>query len=327
MKVFVSTIPFASNNKLPLELMNDNKITYEINPFGRKITKEELAGIIPDFDGLIAGTEQIDESVLARAKNLKIISRVGIGLDGLDLNLMDKMGIVCTYTPDAPAPAVTELTLAYMLMLARDVGISNREMQRGVWERHFGFRLSEMTIGIIGAGRIGGRVIRRLSAFGSPELLVNDLQSNKKVTENLKLNWTSKEEIYERSDMISIHVPLTAATQNLISNKELISMKNGVKIINTARGGIVNELDLALALKSGKVQSAALDVFQNEPYSGELSKLENCFLSAHMGSMSHDCRSLMEIEATQEIINFKKNASFNNLVPRYEYDLQRNFKK
>ena len=209
MKVFVSTIPFASINKLPTELMSDNGISYEINPFNRKITKEELANIIPEFDGLIAGTEQIDKSVLAGAKNLKIISRVGIGLDGLDLNLMDKMGIVCTYTPDAPAPAVTELTLAYMLMLARNIGMSNREMQRGVWERHFGHRLSEMTIGIIGAGRIGSRVVRRLSAFGSPEVLINDLQSDIKVTQSLKLKWTSKEEIYERSDLISIHVPLT----------------------------------------------------------------------------------------------------------------------
>ena len=134
-----------------------------------------------------------------------------------------------------------------------------------------------MTIGIIGAGRIGSRVVRRLSAFGSPEVLINDLQSDIKVTQSLKLKWTSKEEIYERSDLISIHVPLTEATQNLIAAKEINSMKPGVKIINTARGGIVNEQDLAVALKNGKVHSAALDVFQNEPYSGELSEVRKLF--------------------------------------------------
>lgn len=252
-----------------------------------------------------------------------MIARVGIGLDGVDLNELRARNIHCTYTPDAPAPAVAELAMAYMLMLARNVGISNRQLQNGQWERHFGYRLSEMTIGIIGAGRIGSRVIRRLTGFGSPRILVNDIVENKNITTKVKLEWVGKEEIYSKSDLISLHVPLTSETYNMISSPQFAAMKENIRLINTSRGGIINERDLADALRTRRIHSAAVDVFESEPYYGELSKIDNCFLSSHMGSMSFDCRSNMEIEATREIINFLNKQPFNNVVPESEYAVQK----
>ena len=322
MKVFVSTIPFGEINELPLAMLKDRNIEFHINPYGRKITTEELAEIIHDYDGLIAGTEVIDASVLDKAKKLKILARVGIGLDGVDLNLARAKGITCTYTPDAPAPAVAELTIGLILQLARRIGMANASMKSKHWVRFDGYRISEMTIGVIGVGRIGARVIRRLSAFGSPRVLVNDLNTNRKIPDSLKITWATKDQIYRESDLITTHVPLTLETKGLISSKELSMMKPGAMLINTARGGIVDEEALYKALEQKIIHSAAIDVFEKEPYSGPLTTLDNCFCTCHMGSMSYDCRAQMEIEATQEIINYFTGMPQNKLVPDSEYIIQ-----
>lgn len=322
MKVFVSTIPFGETNSLPIEMLDEVKARLEINPLKRKITTEELADSIGDADVLIAGTEVIDSRVFDKAPNLKLIARVGVGLDGVDLLEARRRGIAVTYTPDAPAPAVAELTIGLMLMLARRIGISHEDMRNSEWQRHFGYRISEMTIGIIGSGRIGSRVIRRLGAFGTPKLLINSLEKDDSIARGLKLRWVSKGELFEKSDLISIHTPLTPSTLNMIDSDAFSKMKKSAMVINTARGGIVNEADLLDALSSGKIHSAAIDVFNNEPYMGPLKDLKNCFLTSHMGSMSFDCRERMEIEATAEAIQYAKNSPQLRLVPQTEYDLR-----
>lgn len=322
MKVFVSTIPFAEPNRLPLELLKSVGAEVIINDLGRKITPQELAERIKDIDCLIAGTESIGSEVLDQAPNLKLIARVGIGLDGLDLIEAKKRGIIVTYTPDAPAPAVAELTMGLILQLARNIGMSNRDLQRKEWNRRFGFRLSEMTIGIIGSGRIGSRVIRRLSAFGSPRILVNSLERDDSISPDLKLEWVGKDIVYKESDLISLHIPLTEATSNMITKTEFKLMKETLMIVNTSRGGIVNEEDLFWALKNKIIAQAAFDVFNQEPYTGPLKDLDNCFLTAHLGSMSYDCRSRMEIEAAQEVVAFISGKPQIRLVPEFEYKLK-----
>ncbi len=322
MKVFISTIPFAEVNKLPKELLDSNGIHYSINPFGRKITTEELAECIGDSDCLIAGTEVIDSSVFDKAPNLKLIARVGIGLDGVDLLEAKRRKILVTYTPDAPAPAVAELTIGLMLQLVRRIGLSNSDLRQGEWVRRQGYRLSELTIGIIGSGRIGSRVLRRLGAFGSPRILINSLQRDDKIAPQLKLNWVDKSQIFAESDLISLHVPLTNMTRDLITKAELVNMKPNAMIVNTSRGGIINESDLAWALSKGEIHQAAVDVFETEPYVGPLSDLPNCFLTAHMGSMSFDCRSAMETEATQEVVALLHGRKPANRVPDSEYKLR-----
>lgn len=321
-KVFISTTPFGEKNRLPLDLLHSSGIHYKINPLGRKLDENELAEMISDYDVLIAGTEPITEKVLKNANNLKFISRVGIGLDNVDLLATKKRGIKVSYTPDAPAPAVAELTIGLMLSLLRSIHLSNQQMHNQGWHRHFGRRIPEVTIGIIGAGRIGGRVIRRLSAFGTPKILVNDIFPDKSIAPDLKLEWVGKEEIYKNSDIISLHVPLTNHTKNMITSKELLIMKTDAMIINTSRGGIVNEDDLTNILEQGHLGGAAIDVFENEPYQGDLAKIERCLLTSHMGSMSVDCRVRMEIEATEEALRFINGRSLIGLVPQDEYDLQ-----
>ena len=322
-KVLITTVPFGEKNRLPIEQLEAAGIEYVINPLGRKLKEDELAEMVTDFDVLIAGTELITDKVMSGASRLKLISRVGIGLDGVDLLSAERRGIKVSYTPDAPAPAVAELTIGLMLSLLRSVHVANAQMHRGEWLRHFGRRIPEVTIGIIGAGRIGGRVLRRLAGFGSPRILVNDIHPDQKVAPELKLEWVDKEEIYRQADVISLHVPLTIQTKNMIRLEHLLQMKPDAMIINTSRGGIINEQDLAQVLGSGHLSGAAVDVFEQEPYTGALALIERCMLTSHMGSMSVDCRTRMEIEATEEAVRFLSGKPLQGLVPSGEYEVQR----
>lgn len=322
-KALITTIPFGDKNRLPLELLEAAGIEYLINPLGRKLKEDELAEMVADFDVLIAGTEPITDKVMGRASKLKLISRVGIGLDSVDLLAAERRGIQVSYTPDAPAPAVAELAIGLMLSLLRSVHVSNVQMHRGEWHRYFGRRIPEVTIGIIGVGRIGGRVLRRLAGFGTPRILANDIHPDLKVAPELKLEWVGKEEIYSNADVISLHLPLTIHTKNMIRREHLLQMKSDAMIINTSRGGIINEHDLAEVLNTGHLSGAAIDVFEQEPYVGELAQIDRCLLTSHMGSMSIDCRTRMEIEATEEAVRFLTGQSLQGLVPSEEYDVQR----
>jgi len=323
-KALITTVPFAEKNQLPLEQLEAAGIEYVINPLNKKLTENELADMVSDCDVIIAGTEPITDYVMSRAKKLKMISRVGIGLDSVDLQAAKRRGIKVSFTPDAPAPAVAELTIGLLISLLRFVHLSNIQMHNGQWNRHFGRRISEVTIGIIGLGRIGTRVLNRLMAFGTPRLLVNDLSPNPTLDRKFKLEWVDKDTIYKDSDVISLHVPLTHMTKNMVTKKQLKMMKSDAIIMNTSRGGIINENDLSDVMNSVHLSGASIDVFEHEPYNGKLNEIDRCILTAHMGSMSIDCRTRMEIEATEEAVRFLNNEPLQSEVPEDEYSIQFN---
>jgi D-3-phosphoglycerate dehydrogenase / 2-oxoglutarate reductase len=324
LRTLVTTIPFADKDARPLNILDQAGAGVVINPLGRKLTEEDLSGMVSDADILIAGTEPITEAVLKQAPNLKLIVRVGIGLDSVDLLAARQRGIAVSYTPDAPSPAVAELTIGLMIDLLRSVNVSNIRMHHGQWYRYFGRRLSEVAIGIIGLGRIGTRVLSHLSGFKCSRILVNDIDPGAQTPSHptCLVERTDKETIYREADVISLHVPLTAKTNNLIAREEMAAMKSDALLINTARGGIVNEFDLCQTLKSGDLGGAAIDVFEREPYSGELADLDTCLLTAHMGSMSVDCRTQMELEASAEVARFIRGETLCSPVPQAEYDNQ-----
>ena len=312
-KVLITTVPFADKDNLPLKLLESNGIEYLINPLNRKLTEDELAEMVTDFDVIIAGTEEISEKVMNNASNLKHISRVGIGLDSVDLLAAEKNGIMVSYTPDAPAPAVAELTIGMMLTLLRSVHVSNTQMHNRKWYRFFGRRLSNVTIGVIGVGRIGIDVIKHLQGFGSPNILANDISDTLHGL-SLPVQWVDKEKIFKEADIITLHIPLTGLTKDLIKEQQLLSMKKDAIIINTSRGGVINEKDLYKVMQSGHLSGAAIDVFEKEPYYGPLKDIERCLLTAHMGSMSVDCRTRMEIESTEEAIRFLKRNKLSHTI-------------
>lgn len=322
-RALITTVPFAAVDPRPLQVLEEAGIDYVINPLGRKLKENELADLIVDYDLLIAGTEPITAHVLERAERLRLISRVGIGLDSVDLVTARQRDVHVSYTPDAPAPAVAELTIGLMLSLLRHIHISNERMHQGEWQRWFGRRLPEITVGVIGVGRIGGRVLQALSGFGVTSVLANDLVPHDRTPDQMDVRWVSKEEIYQTADVITLHVPLTPDTRNLISRPQLDSMRSDAMLINTSRGGIVDEEDLASALREERLAGAAVDVFVEEPYCGPLCEIERCLLTSHMGSMSVDCRTRMEIEATEEVVRFLSGEPLLGGVPEEEFEMQR----
>lgn len=319
----VTTVPFGRVDARPLELLAEAGVECVLNPLGRKLSSFELADMIPSVDVLIAGTEPITAEVIARAQRLKLISRVGVGLDSVDLLAARRAGIPVSYTPDAPAPAVAELVVGLMLTLLRSIHIADRELRQGSWRRVQGRRLHECTVGIVGLGRIGQKVLRHLAGFAPRRILLNDVVPQSIDTYGLEVEWTTREALLREADVITIHVPLTPDTRGLIRESDLRSAKADALLINTARGGIINEADLARVLRSGHLAGAAIDVFDHEPYAGELITIDRCVLTAHMGAMSEDCRARMEIEATEEAVRCLRGEPLTGLVPREEYDNQR----
>jgi len=313
-KVLVTTCPFGEIDRDPLALLEREHISFTPNPFNRRLREDELASIIEPYEALIAGTESITEAVLDRAKNLRLIARVGIGLDSVALRAARARNIAVTYTPAAPSPAVAELAIGQMLALLRGTATANREVRQGIWKRRIGRRLGLMTVGVIGVGRIGRLVIQRLQGW-SPRILAHDLVEDT----NLPCTWATAETIYREADLITLHVPLTRRTRGMVGAPELALMKPDAILINTSRGEIVDEVALAAALRANPSFSAAIDVFAEEPYRGELTELQNCLLSSHMGSATRDCRLRMELEAAQEVVRYFRGQAFACPVPEAEY--------
>lgn len=317
-RVLVTTVPFGEVDRRPLDLLEDAGIPYVINPLGRKLRPEEAAEMIRDFEVVVAGTEPITDKVLADAPRLELIARVGVGLDSVDLLAARRRGVRVTYTPEAPAPAVAELTIGLMVDALRHISRADRGLRQGNWRRFPGRRLETSVIGLVGIGRIGRRVVNLLSGFNARILVCDPLLDESFATQR-GLVPASLDTILRECDVVSLHVPLSPSTENLVAAAQLSAMKKGAVLINTSRGGIVNEQDLAESLQSGHLGAAAVDVFRDEPYVGPLTTIENCILTAHMGSMSEDCRARMEIEAVEEAVRYLTGRPLLQAVPEDEY--------
>jgi len=320
--VLVSTVPFASHDRHPLELLDSVDAQVTINPLGRRLQEEELAELIASTEILIAGTEPITRKVMAAAPNLRLIARVGIGVDNVDLLAARERDIQVTYTPEAPAPAVAELTVGLMVSLLRHTHTANALLHDGQWNRFMGRRIGESTVGVIGVGRIGSRVIQVLSSFGVRRFIAHDVKPRSDLIQGADVEWVSPDEVFRGADIVTLHVPLTPETQNMVSRAHLDMMKSDAVLINTSRGGVVDEEALLRALQDGHLGGAAIDVFAHEPYEGPLMREPRCLLTSHMGSMSIDCRSRMEVEATREAVRLLTGESTLCPVPEHEYLVQ-----
>lgn len=313
MKIFVSTHPFSSTSDLPMKLIKANGLELAINEHGRKITTGELAEDIKDAEVLVAGTEKITEEVFLNAPNLKLISRVGIGLDGIDFDLCKKYDVRVAYTPDAPTMAVAELCVGLIIDLARKISFTDKAIKNGIWNRYMGMLLYGKAIGIFGMGRIGKSLIHLLAPF-NVKFKVYDIEPDLAFGRLYNVSFVSKEEVLKESDVVSVNVPLKEDTRDYITLRDLKMMKPSAILINTARGGIVNEDDLYLALSERIIAGAAIDVFETEPYKGKLQELDNVVLTCHMGASTIDSRTDMEVQAIEEVIRYKNNQPLKNEV-------------
>ena len=308
-KLLISTTSFGEYDHKPIELLRSSNIDYILNPYRRTLTTNELITLLERTELLIAGTEKITEEVFRKCKSLKMISRCGVGLDSIDLGSAKKFGVHVACTSDAPVLSVAELTLGLMINLFRFVHQADRSIRSNRWEKYMGNLLTGKTVGILGYGRIGQKLSELLVPFET-KLLLFDIETNKTAGKSGKLgNFVSLENLLSQSDIVSIHLPLTERTRHLIGKEELFLMKPSSFLVNTARGGIINEEALFEALSTRKIKGAAIDVYEKEPYNGKLQELDNVILTAHMGSYTKETRANMEYQAVQNIVQFIQNNS------------------
>ena len=253
-----------------------------------KLPAEELLAIIPEFDGLIVrSASKVTKEVIAAAVNLKVIGRAGVGVDNIDTAAATARGIIVLNAPEGNTIAATEHTMAMMLAMARNVAIANETMQKGEWNRkkYVGVELRGKTLGVIGMGRIGSGVAKRALAFDM-DVIGYDPYINEERAQALGIAIGSLDDIIAKADFITVHMPLTPDTRDMLNKDNMKKMKKGVRLINCARGGIINEVDLAEAVKAGQVAGAAIDVYESEPVPADypLLGLPGVVLTPHLGA-------------------------------------------
>jgi D-3-phosphoglycerate dehydrogenase len=297
LQILISTSTFNLDNFSELSAITNSGIKVKLNPFNARLTEYQVIDLLgKNSIGLIAGLEPLNERVLQSATALKVIARVGTGLDNVDLAAAKKLGIKVLNTPDAPTSAVAELTLGHILGLLRDIARTDRQIRDNKWQGQMGALLETKTVGVIGFGRIGQKVAKLVSAFGA-KVIVYDPFMRAEDFENCSLK-----ELYTQSDVLTLHVPYSDKTHHIIGSEEIQAMKPGSFVVNVSRGGLVDEVSLLSALESGHLAGAALDCFEQEPYFGPLRKFENVQMTAHMGTYARETRDLMEREASQLMV-------------------------
>ena len=305
MKIVATSPSFSKNKSLQKEIKKyfpDAKLNLE----GIRFTKKELIDFIQDADGVILGLEPFDEDVIKESPNIKIVSKYGVGLNNIDLEACKRANITIGWTGGVNKRSVSEMTLGYMLMLARNLYVTSNELKNGIWNKSGGFQLSGKTVGIIGVGHIGKDLIRLLKPFGC-KILVNDIIEQDDYYKENDLIEATKEEIFKNSDFITIHTPYDKTTKNMINKESLSMMKNNAYVINSARGGIVNENDLKYALQNNIIAGAAIDAYVEEPPTDrELISLPNLICTPHIGGNAKEAVEAMGMSAIKHLVEFFK---------------------
>ena len=301
MNVYISTTSFAQLSNKPLELLRNQNISFDVNDRGRKLTETELPSILAKYEGVIAGTEPYTKQVLESLLNLKVISRVGVGMDNIDLDFAKKRNIKVYKTKTTPTQAVAELTLGLILDVLRKISNQNHQLKNSIWKKQMGSILSGKTLGIIGLGTIGKKLVELTKGF---ELiyLANDIKQDAEFARQNNVEYCDLENLLKRSDIVSIHLNLSTDTHGLVDFQAIQKMKSEAILINTCRGEVINENSLVRALDEKVIAGAGLDVYCEEPYEGPLLNYDNVTTTPHIGSYAKEIRMQMELEAVKNLI-------------------------
>lgn len=276
---------------------------YEVNE-GWDIPKEDLPGIIGDYDAIvIRSATKVKGDLLANAKNLKVVGRAGIGLDNVDLKTCKERNIVVRNTPNATTDTVAELALAFMFALAKPIVKATNSLRKGEWAKKQlkGTELLGKTLGIVGCGRIGSALARKCHAIGMKIIGCDVVEIHEACVDQCEMN-----DVFANADFISLHLPLLESTKHIINADAIAQMKDGVFIINCARGGTLDESAAYDGIKSGKVAGLALDVWEKEPIELEASKklleLEQVIGSPHIGAQTKEGQERAGIQVAEAVI-------------------------
>jgi len=301
-KVAVCSRSFSRNQFLRDELLKKFKHV-KFNDDGIELEGDVLVEFLKGQDAAIIALEVINEEVLSKLSELKVIGKYGVGLDKLDFKALHKYGVRLGWTPGVNALAVAELALNLSLTILRKTYISNEIVKKKHWKQITGKQLSSLTIGILGCGHVGTEFLRLLSAFNC-NLLICDIIDKSDLCKTYNATQVSFNKILEKVDLLSVHLPKKIDTLNIIDNSAISRMKKKSYLVNTARGGIVDELALLDALKTEHLAGAALDVLDKEPpNSYELINHPNCYVTSHIGGSSEEAIIKMGLSAIDGLIN------------------------
>jgi D-3-phosphoglycerate dehydrogenase len=297
-----------------IDILKNAGLTVDIN-VGLK--PDELKALIGEYHGLvIRSATKVTGEIIEAARNLKVIGRAGSGLDNVDKIAATKKGIVVMNTPGGNTITTAEHTIAHIVSLARLIPQATASMKAGKWEKKkfMGVELFNKTLGVVGIGNIGGEGAKRMQAFGMNIIAYDPFFSEDKA-KTMGVEKVEIPELFKRADFITIHTPLTPETKYLINKKSLKTMKQSVRIINCARGGIINETDLYEALVSGKVAGAALDVFEKEPpENNPLLSLDNVIFTPHLGASTKEAQENVAVAVAEQIVDYLVHGTIRHAV-------------
>ncbi len=319
-KVLIGSRSFGKFTDKGLKLLTDNDFQIINNPFGRAILEDELCEILKEVHGIITGMDQLTEKVITNSRDLKVISKHGVGVDNINVASATLQKIFVTNVPTVPeeANAVADFTFALMMSIARNICNLNESTKKGEWVKFIGAEVYGKTLGIIGGGIIGKALIKRAKCFDM-KILVHDIRVDKEIEEKYLGRYVDLEYLLRNSDFISIHLPLNDSTKNLIDKKELAIIKTGSFLINAARGGIVNEDALYNTLKDKKIRGAALDVFEDEPCRfKELLSLDNLIVTPHCAAYTQSCMEALDLISAQNVLDVLKGSK-----PKVDYTINK----
>jgi len=282
-KVLISA-PYLQNeiHQFKDELISNN-IDYTVYPVKERMEENELLEVISKYDGIICGDDKITKTVIDKAKNLKVIVKWGTGIDSIDKEYANSKKIPVYNTLGAFTEPVSDSVLALILVFSRKLFQSDKIMKENGWDKAFGICLNEQSLGIIGVGRIGIAVARKAKAFGIKVYGTDIKEISKDITDELNIEMVSLDKLLQKSDFVTINCDLNETSFHLIDKETLLKMRDSAIVINTARGPIIDELELVKALENKRIAGAGLDVFEEEPLStnSALRKMDNCILSSH----------------------------------------------
>lgn len=280
-------------------------------------TKEELLAKISNYDALIVRSQtKVTADIIEVATNLKVIGRAGVGVDNVDVEAATKKGIIVMNAPDGNTVSTAELSVAMLLALARNIPQAHASLKGGAWDRKTftGVEVNGKTLGVVGMGRIGSEVAKRMLAMGMKVIAYDPFFTEEKAA-SLGVKMVNLDAIITESDFITVHTPLTPETKGLFGAKEFARMKKGVRLVNCARGGIYDEAALAEAIKSGQVAGAALDVYTSEPPADRsLIELPQTVVTPHLGASTKEAQENVAVDVAIEVIKVLKGESFKNAV-------------
>lgn len=301
-KVLVTPRSFGKYSKEPYELLEKNGIEVINNPTSGILREDELKDLVKDIDGIIIGVEPLSENVLKEARKLKVISKYGVGIDNIDTGYCKKNNIEISVTKGANSNAVADYTFALLLGVARKIVEIDKGCHLGDWSKKDSLDVYGKKLGIIGLGSIGKAVAKRAIGFDM-DLYGFDVYKDEDCINDYKIKFTNIEEIFMECDFISIHLPLNTETYHMVNEKMLKLAKSNLIIVNTARGGIIDENALYEALKSGAIYGAGIDVFENEPaLDSKLLELSNVIVGSHCAASSTGAVDKMSMMASENII-------------------------